>query len=245
MAWLSSWLKEVIMVVLLASFVDLILPSRSMERYVKLVLSLLILLTLLGPLIKILTDAAEVKIAAAFNAMDQTYEAGGKGSLQQIMNEAKQLQTRQQKQSLEWAAREVAAQMKDQIRKESGERAEVAVVLAMPEGMGGDAKSEQPYIKGVTVTLKAKEEAPKQEAENPLSSGEIRIEPVMPVQVDVGGGPAKGQPNADEDPDNAGAKASGSGADKAEAIRKMLGAEWGIEPDIVVVRDGASENLKL
>lgn len=49
MGWLSNWLQELIMIVLLATFVEMLLPNRSMERYVKLVLSLLILLTLLSP----------------------------------------------------------------------------------------------------------------------------------------------------------------------------------------------------
>ncbi|WP_458460738.1 stage III sporulation protein AF, partial [Paenibacillus sp.] len=54
MGWLSNWLQELIMIVLLATFVDMLLPNRSMERYVKLVLSLLILLTLLSPITKLL-----------------------------------------------------------------------------------------------------------------------------------------------------------------------------------------------
>lgn len=53
MGWLSNWLQELIMIVLLATFVDMLLPNRSMERYVKLVLSLLILLTLLSPITKV------------------------------------------------------------------------------------------------------------------------------------------------------------------------------------------------
>ncbi len=53
MGWLSNWLQELIMIVLLATFVDMLLPNRSMERYVKLVLSLLILLTLLSPITKL------------------------------------------------------------------------------------------------------------------------------------------------------------------------------------------------
>jgi len=243
MAWLSSWLKEVIMVVLLASFVDLILPSRSMERYVKLVLSLLILLTLLGPLIKILTDAADVKIAAVFNSMNETHEAGGEGSLQQIMNEARQLQTRQQKQSLEWAAREVAAEMKDQIRKESGEQgAEVAVVLALPEG--AKEANQTPYIKSVTVTIKA-DPAPQEAAGGTQTTDEIRIDPVLPVQVEIGGTAGQDRPGK-EGSSKAGAdsKESGSGADE-EAIKKILGSAWGIDPAIVVVRNGTSENRKL
>ena len=44
MDWLGGWLKSVIMVVLFATFVDLILPGKALERYARLVLSLLILL---------------------------------------------------------------------------------------------------------------------------------------------------------------------------------------------------------
>lgn len=243
MAWLSSWLKEVIMVVLLASFVDLILPSRSMERYVKLVLSLLILLTLLGPLIKILTDAADVKIAAVFNGMNQSHEAGGKGSLQQIMDEAKQLQTRQQKQSLEWAAREVAAKMKDQIRKESGEQgADVAVVLAMPEGAAQDA-NQSPYIKNVTVTIKAGP-ASEETAAAPPASGEIRIDPVLPVQIEIGG-PPRENPSGTESGREAATSSEENGGANAEAIKRIIGSEWGIDPEIIAVRNGTAENGKL
>lgn len=57
MTWLGGWLKELVLIVLLASFVDMILPSRSMERYVKLVLSLLILLTLLSPVVRLLSSS--------------------------------------------------------------------------------------------------------------------------------------------------------------------------------------------
>ncbi|PQP87808.1 stage III sporulation protein AF, partial [Paenibacillus sp. AR247] len=71
MEWLGNWLKEVIMVVLLATFVDMLLPSRSMERYVKLVLSLLVLVTLLNPLIRIVTDDPLDKLSAAISKMDR------------------------------------------------------------------------------------------------------------------------------------------------------------------------------
>ena len=40
MDWLAGWLKTVIMVIMLATFVDLLLPSNTMQRYVKTVLSL-------------------------------------------------------------------------------------------------------------------------------------------------------------------------------------------------------------
>ncbi len=53
-AWLSEWLKEIVVIVLLAVFVDLVLPNNAMQRYVKIVLSLLILLAILSPLVALL-----------------------------------------------------------------------------------------------------------------------------------------------------------------------------------------------
>ncbi|MDF2964171.1 MAG: hypothetical protein K0S39_5906, partial [Paenibacillus sp.] len=50
MDWLGSWLKSIILVILLATFVDILLPNQTMQRYVKTVMSLFILLTLLQPL---------------------------------------------------------------------------------------------------------------------------------------------------------------------------------------------------
>lgn len=41
MGWLSDWLKSIIMVILLATFVDILLPNQTMQRYVKTVISLL------------------------------------------------------------------------------------------------------------------------------------------------------------------------------------------------------------
>ncbi|MWV45042.1 stage III sporulation protein AF [Paenibacillus sp. HJL G12] len=253
MTWLSGWLKEVIMVVLLATFVDLILPSRSMERYVKLVLSLLILLTLLSPLMKILTEAADVKLAGAFNKFNQqTSSASGKGGLQQIMDQAKQLKNQQQQQSMEWAAQEIAAQMKDQIRKQNGSNAaEVKVVLGMQEGNGIDGTAAQnPYIKGVTVVLRQEDAAASQNTEDGTdSSQDIHVEPVSPVQVQVNIDPTRN--DAEDNRDSTSAKAPGtkeqdSGkSEEAEAIKKMLGNTWGIEPEMVIVQNGSNDSRKL
>lgn len=54
MSWLSGWLHELILVVLMAAFVEMLLPSKSMERYARLVLSLLVLLTMLSPIVSML-----------------------------------------------------------------------------------------------------------------------------------------------------------------------------------------------
>ena len=115
MSWLSSWMRDVIMIVLLATFVDMILPSRSMERYVKLVLSLLILFALLHPIIALLTDQPAARLSQAMSFLEQ----GGAddSDLQRILAEADQMKEQQQSQSLQLAAEEVAKQMSQQIRE--------------------------------------------------------------------------------------------------------------------------------
>ncbi|MET1168280.1 stage III sporulation protein AF, partial [Bacillus velezensis] len=106
MGWLSNWLQELIMIVLLATFVDMLLPNRSMERYVKLVLSLLILLTLLSPITKLLKSDPVGELKRAMSAMDAP--SNGKATLEQILAQGKRLQSNEQEQSLQWTAKELA-----------------------------------------------------------------------------------------------------------------------------------------
>lgn len=74
MSWLSSWLHELILVVLMAAFVEMLLPSKSMERYARLVLSLLVLLTMLSPIISLLKGDASKELTVA---MQQQERSGG------------------------------------------------------------------------------------------------------------------------------------------------------------------------
>jgi stage III sporulation protein AF len=130
MGWLSSWLRELIMIVLLATFVDMLLPNRSMERYVKLVLSLLILLTLLSPITKLLKSDPVGELKRAMTAMDSPSQ--GNATLEQILAQGKRLQSNEQEQSLQWTAKELANVMKGQIEETTGERVQsVEVKLAM------------------------------------------------------------------------------------------------------------------
>lgn len=54
--WLTNWLKEIILIVLLASFVDLLLPNSNMQKYARLILGLLIILTIISPIFELFTE---------------------------------------------------------------------------------------------------------------------------------------------------------------------------------------------
>ncbi|MGO4527531.1 stage III sporulation protein AF [Paenibacillus sp. 2TAF8] len=158
MGWLSSWLQDLIMIVLLATFVDMLLPNRSMERYVKLVLSLLILLTLLSPITRLLRSDPIGELKRAMTAMDAPTD--GQATLEQILAQGKKMQASEQQQSLKWTAKEVASTMKGQIEEMTGAKVQsVEVQLAMKkQEMDSEMTTsvELPVIQHVEVKLAGK-----------------------------------------------------------------------------------------
>ena len=52
--WLAGWLREIVLVVLFAVVADMLLPTNALQRYIKVVISLFILLTILSPVLTLL-----------------------------------------------------------------------------------------------------------------------------------------------------------------------------------------------
>ena len=61
-AWLSDWLRDIIAVILLAGLVELLLPSKAMQRYARLVVGLFILLTILSPILSLIQGDISSKL---------------------------------------------------------------------------------------------------------------------------------------------------------------------------------------
>lgn len=114
MSWLSQWLKEIIMIILLAAFIDLLLPNRAMQRYVKLMMSLIILLILLSPVIKLfdakLTDELASEWKKASEDSGPVYE-----SLTTIQREAAKMSAARNKEVMKVATRQMEVNMKSQL----------------------------------------------------------------------------------------------------------------------------------
>lgn len=213
MGWLSNWLRELIMIVLLATFVDMLLPNRSMERYVKLVLSLLILLTLLSPITKLLKSDPVGELKRAMSAMDAPSD--GNATLEQILAQGKRLQSNEQEQSLQWTAKELANVMKGQIEETTGARVrsvevqltmskyetemEAASSVELPviqhvlvemagEGAEGEVKAGQQEVAANTQPIFGTTESEKDEShqiQQPIQIGQIEV---PDVQIDVSRG---------------------------------------------------------
>jgi len=52
----TSWVKHIIFVVLFASFLELLLPNSSMQRFVRVIMGLFIMLSILNPIINVLQN---------------------------------------------------------------------------------------------------------------------------------------------------------------------------------------------
>ncbi|MBP2634178.1 MAG: stage sporulation protein [Firmicutes bacterium] len=50
-AYITAWIKDIIFVVLFSSFLEILLPNSNMQKFVRVILGLFILLTILNPII--------------------------------------------------------------------------------------------------------------------------------------------------------------------------------------------------
>ncbi|QQZ60860.1 stage III sporulation protein AF [Paenibacillus sonchi] len=267
MTWLGDWLRELILVVLLAAFVEMLLPSKSMERYARLVLSLLVLLTLLSPIVSMLKGDATGALSLAMNQQEQqggvlTGAGKGAGSLEKILADGRMLAAGAQEQSLKLAAEEVAGQMRDQIAGSTGlQGARVTVKLGMGSASGSPGDEAVPVITSVTVALPAAVPAAGAgssggsmaagTAAGPASEP-IVITPVEPVQVSLGTGKeeaaaAAGTAAAPPETPGGSRSAAGKGADQedVESVIKLLEQNWNLTREIIHLQSSGAGAEKL
>lgn len=242
MTFLGEWLKEVILVVLIAVFIELLLPNRAMERYVKFVISLLILLTLLSPLMRLFSTDASEKIETAFTDSWGGLEEGGtQTATDSILAQGELLRKRREAEALQWAGEEAARQMKRQIEQETGNAVE-RVVVGIREGKSSSAgkpagEAEGPVIQTVQVVMRTGETTAVDESEQ---KKRITVEPVEKVRVDDVEVSAKAGSKEKLD-----GRANEVMADTEEVspavtkrIEELLLREWGVPRESVTVRKG-------
>lgn len=260
MTWISEWLKEIIFVVLIAVFIELLLPNRSMERYVKFVVSLLILLTILSPIIRLFSGDTEQKLATALadniNGLEG-YSTNESTAL--ILKQGEELKKKQEVESLQWAGEEAARQMKEQIQREIGQPIErVAVKLvtkSTDEGKTqGDFGSKQTelLISSVEVVIgqSMTMQDPKSSKEG-ISGSEITIQSVEEVTINVDlqqdvpmikdkgeKGDKTAMVSTEDTPlidDETSALTQGKDEATVERIRELLNKEWGVTKETITV----------
>jgi stage III sporulation protein AF len=203
MEWLSGWLREIILMILIAAFIDLILPNGKTQRYVRVVVSLFILLALLTPVVNLLrlNIDPERLIAASLASPEDD------GELERILKDGEALRAGIDEQAVALFRREAGELMKRQLE----ENFPVAVAKI-------DVKVDEDDNRIERIDLLID-----QDAQEPETAGRAKfgMTPVQPVTIEIRVGQDSSEP--------ADAPAPGPAQrELASSISRWLQQEWGV-----------------
>lgn len=166
MDWLADWLKELILLVLVATFLDLLLPSNSMDRYVKLVMGLLIIMAILHPIFQLIDK--EINLRDLTLAPEIIGQTSGTQSLEEIQRKKEKLQQTQ--------ADLIRKQMENYIKKrvEKSLEKEFAVEVMDVQAKTELNKEQIPILKEISVAVQPK---------NETTENQLPLRPIEPVAI--------------------------------------------------------------
>jgi stage III sporulation protein AF len=118
MEWLNGWIKELILIILLAAFTDLLLPNHALQRYVRSVIGLFLLLVLLSPIYELFHHrwSPNQWIQAAIG--EPTTHEVQMQSLPNIVKQSNELKTANQKQAKLLTEQQLAVSMQEGIESQ-------------------------------------------------------------------------------------------------------------------------------
>jgi stage III sporulation protein AF len=163
MSFLTDWITNIIIFVLLATVIDMLLPSSNMQKYAKIVTGLLLITIILTPLFKLMsTDFGTVMESIDINGNSQN------NSVENLIEmKKKEIQASQRAYILEQMAVQMKQQAEKEMMDEHGKVIEKVVVRA------DDLENVPESITEVTVVVKDKQE-------------NTTIETVQNVEIDTG-----------------------------------------------------------
>ncbi|SFX06210.1 stage III sporulation protein AF [Thermoactinomyces sp. DSM 45891] len=164
--WMGDWLKQIILLVLVATFLDMLLPSNSMEKYVKLVMGLLILMAILSPIFKLLSENLNLTELAFFDENKAVVAMPEMMSIADINEQTTQLK-KQQDQVIQ---QKTEQSMETWMKKNIPDRFAMEVVSA---DVVAQFATENPHIEKIHLVVR----------EKALGSSAKQVEPVQEVSI--------------------------------------------------------------
>ncbi|WP_058303713.1 stage III sporulation protein AF [Gorillibacterium timonense] len=237
MAWLSAWIKEIIVVVLIASFADMLLPNKSMQRYVKTVIGLFLLMILLSPVLRLFrmdwnTDQLlrSIQQQSTLNLVQPAFgQSAASASLEAIQQEAARLKAQDNAAAMKLVEERVAESVKEEVESRFGDRASEVKVLTVLDSAGSL------HVASMKVVL----EAPGRTL--PAWSNVQPIQPISSMAPIVLGGTAERAITASTSVDTKDSKEIDR-VKNPDAVTQYLASTWQVEPEnIEIVRPEAEE----
>lgn len=214
MEFLTDWITNIIVFILLAIVIDLLLPNSSMQKYAKMVISLLLIIVIINPIFKLFsTDMNE--ILSEFQHGMSPEEDNVKNLIEL---QKKEIQASQRAYILE----QMAVQMKTMANEELVQKYDVTIeTVLLSESEQVDDINSQKDLQHIKVVIQGNEvkEAANQEA----------VEAVQPISIDT-----TNEPKADEPAEK----------QNVEEIAAYLAEIWEVEEEKITLElEGGEESL--
>ncbi|GGL55439.1 stage III sporulation protein AF [Sporolactobacillus putidus] len=180
MNYLGEWVSQLVLIVLFAVILELLLPARSFQRYVKFVVGLVLIVALMDPVIR-LFQLDPVDLIRGLKT--------GQGNVQ-IQNETVGQKKEIESSQTAYIQEQVAVQMKDLVKEELNQQYGMSIKdLALSAKQGG---KQGLLLQNVTVVLEktgnpGNTSPPSVQAVRPVKEVSIRVGRQTPDQ-----GPSKG-----------------------------------------------------
>ncbi|PPA91316.1 stage III sporulation protein AF [Brevibacillus laterosporus] len=179
MEWLNLWLRKVVLLVLLAAFLDLILPNTKIQQYVKMVMGLIILLTIMSPvfsIFQITPDELATKIGIYQNEQEKTEKQSQWKQLTQKLVQHKDAQMTQ------YVSSQLSNLLTEKVKQTYGVTlSDVAIRFASPD-------SKEQMIKEITATISSDQHPtspPKQERQEDTITPIEKITQIQSVEINL------------------------------------------------------------
>lgn len=149
MSFLTEWITSIILFILFAIVIDLLLPNSSMQKYAKMVVSLLLIVVMLNPIFALFrADPDQI-----FSELMKGKEEAQSEEIKNQMNlEKKEIQASQRAYILKQMAVQLEKSAKEPLEKESYVMKHVEV-LADEEHLDQNMEADQFRIKAVLSPL--------------------------------------------------------------------------------------------
>jgi stage III sporulation protein AF len=212
MEWLSLWLKKIILLVLLAAFLDLILPNTNLQRYVKMVMGLIILVSIMSPLFSLFNlsqDELALRMSRYQQEMTDSTDSDWKSLTNRILST-------QDEQAHRYVQTQMEAIIREQIKESYGvELAQVSINM--------EQKDQKARIASIDIIVAEPGSKSASERATPA------IKPIEPVRIELG--------QSNRKPDQA-QEASATAEEKNPLylqIRNSVAQSWALAPKQVEV----------
>ena len=244
--WLESWLREIVLVVLFAVVTDMLLPNNKMQRYIRVVVSLFVLLTILNPIITLIrSDFHFREVEAGLDQWSSRAASASKvKSLSEIAEDAEKLRDISERQTDQWIEQRLSEMIWQDLREQGYANVKQVRARAALEPSGHAVISEvQVYLLPEKVESQATSEENKSEsAERQTGAGRgeqqgdelVRpiapVKPFEPIRVEIDWSSRQtAEPVAAQSHDEQAATGT-----LERTIRNYLVEQWGVAPERIV-----------